>query len=526
MSNCRSYLFLLLLLLLLLDARAAEQPPLAASTVVIYNKAAPDSLELAKFYAQQRGVPRDHIVGLTCSNEEEISREEYESTIAQPLRDVFRQRGWWKFHQAPEGKETVSNSSVQFAAIIKGIPLKIRPTDAPFSGDEPGAGPIANHNEACVDSEISVLALSYKQISGAVSNPYYQSFRGIREFENAILLLACRLDAPDAATVRRMITDAIAVEKNGLWGRAYIDSSHNAAPGGEIGDTWMRLITDQLRKVGVPVVYDDAPLVLLPGFPVSDCAVYYGWYVENVFGPFAQPDFRFVPGAVAVHIHSFSAGTLRDPNARWVAPLVSHGAAATMGNVYEPFLQMTSHLNIFNDRLLHGFTLAESGYMATQALSWMTVIVGDPLYRPYASWLQLETAKDSGKVTSDWRAYHDFALKNGSKPAPEYRALARQFASRTRNAPMIEDLGGLEMRDGNFSAATSYFQQARATYTRRDDILRVVFEETDAWVRQSKPKRAVDLIRSVLRIVSESPSAPLLRKIEHDLSAPAPASPR
>ena len=54
---------------------------------------------------------------------------------------------------------------------------------------------------------------------------------------------------------------------------------------------------------------------------MSDCALYYGWYADGVVGPFAQPSFRFMPGAVAVHIHSFSASTLRDPNANWVAPL-------------------------------------------------------------------------------------------------------------------------------------------------------------------------------------------------------------
>ena len=128
--------------MLVICARA-ETPPLADATVVIYNKASPDSVALAKFYAQKRGIARDHIVGVTCSTEEEISREEYDATIAQPLRDVFRQRGWWNYHTTAEGKEIVANSSIQFAAVIKGVPLKIRPSAAQYPGDEPGAGPIA-----------------------------------------------------------------------------------------------------------------------------------------------------------------------------------------------------------------------------------------------------------------------------------------------------------------------------------------------------------------------------------------------
>src|SRR6266567_3541664 len=86
--------FLLLFVLLLLNASAAEQP-LAQSTIVLYNKAVSDSVELAKFYAEQRGIAADHLIGLTCSTEEEISREEYDRTVADPLREIFKQRHWW-----------------------------------------------------------------------------------------------------------------------------------------------------------------------------------------------------------------------------------------------------------------------------------------------------------------------------------------------------------------------------------------------------------------------------------------------
>ncbi len=522
MKRCRSFI-LFLVALTFVSRGGGETPPLAGATIVIYNKAVPDSVNLAKFYAQQRGIARDHVVGVTCSLEEEISREEYVTTIAEPLRDVFRERGWWTFHTSAEGKESVANSSIQFAAVMKGMPLKIKPTAAQFPGDEPGTGPIANHNEACVDSELSVLALSYKQISGIVPNPYYQSYRGIRDFEHSVLLLACRLDGPTAGIVRRMIVDGIGAEKNGLWGRAYVDGSHGAAPGGAVGDLWLTDITTQLRKVGVPVVFDDAPELFAYGYPMTECALYYGWYSGQVGGPFAQPDFRFVPGAVAVHIHSFSAATLRDANANWVAPLLAHGAAATMGNVYEPYLQLTPHLNVFNDRLLHGFTFAESAYMSMEALSWMSVMVGDPLYRPYASWLQIDAVREPSKVApNDWKFYHEFASKNVSYSPPEYQSMAKQAAARARNASMLEDLGAMEARAENWSAATVCFQQARATYTKRDDILRVVLQETAALTKQGKTKRALDLVRSVLRIVSEAPAAPLLKKLEQELSV-APA---
>ena len=517
----KHYRFLFLFFFALaIDADA--EAPLTASTIVVYNKTVSDSVALATFYAQQRGIARDHLIGLACSTEEEISREEYDTTIAEPLREIFKQRQWWRLRDTPE--QTIAGSNIHFVATIKGIPLKIRGTTSPYPGDVPGPAPVLDRNEASVDSELATLAIPTRQISGPGDNPYFKSFRPITAIEDSTQLLVCRLDGPTTAAVRQIIVDSIAVEKNGLWGRAYIDSAHNTSGGMELGDKWLSEVKEQLHKVGVPVVYDDLPDVFPDGYPMTDCALYYGWYTQNVAGPFNQPGFRFVPGAVAIHIHSFSASTLRDPNVGWVGPLIARGAAASIGNVYEPFLQITAHLDLFNDRLLHGFTLAESAYASLPALSWMAVVVGDPLYRPYATWLQIDAARDSNKTAANWRMYHEFAIKYFPNSSSQYRLLARQAASRAKNCPMIEDLGLMEAGDGNFAGATSYFQQARTCYTARDDILRVVLEEADAWTKQNKPKRALDLVRSVLRIVSDAPATPLLRKIEHDLTT-SPAIP-
>ena len=115
---------------------------------------------------------------------------------------------------------------------------------------------------------------------------------------------------------------------------------------------------------------------------------------------------------------------------------------------------MTAHLEIVNDRLLHGFTFAESAYMATRALSWMTVVVGDPLYRPFASWLQLDP-KRSERSRNNWEQYRDFALKNTGADPVDYFNLARKAASRANNGSMIEDLGLIEKESGEFDDARS-----------------------------------------------------------------------
>ncbi|CAN5584226.1 hypothetical protein BH18VER1_BH18VER1_03270 [soil metagenome] len=511
-----------LAILLACGCARAKEPP-SAATIVVFNSAIPESVELAKFYAEKRAIPRKNVVGLDCSRGEEITRDDYDRTIRDPLRAIFQQRNWWTTKESADALSTVTASKIRFVALIKGIPLKVKAAEN-YPGDKPTGGPIGSRNDASVDSEIALLARFSPEISGAVTNPYFQSYRAIGDTNELGLMLVCRLDASSAATVRRMITDAIEAEKSGLWGRAYVDGAHNTSGGLQVGDTWLAEIPQQLRKVGVPVVYDDRPAIFPDGFPLSDCALYYGWYAGTAAGPFADPSFSFVPGAVAVHIHSFSASTLRDANANWAAPLLAKGAAATVGNVYEPYLQLTAHLNLLNDRLLHGFTFAESAYMATPAVSWMGVAIGDPLYRPYASWLQLDAKRELPERAALWRMYHEFAVANATRQPADYREAARQAALRAKNGPMIEDLGLIAAAEGSHASAATHFGQARALYSARDDILRVVMEEAESWLKQGKPKRAAEVVRSLLRIVRDTPGAALLRKLEQQADPPAPAA--
>ena len=54
-----------------------------------------------------------------------------------------------------------------------------------------------------------------------------------------------------------------------------------------------------------------------------------------------------------------------------------------LGNVWEPYLSVTQHFDVYVARLLQGYTFIEAAYMASPALSWMNTAVGDPLYRPF-----------------------------------------------------------------------------------------------------------------------------------------------
>jgi hypothetical protein len=159
-----------------------------------------------------------------------------------------------------------------------------------------------------------------------------------------------------------------------------------------------------LVRDGWTVKFDDHPDVLPPTDPCNQVALYLGWYTSNVSGPWATPPDRFVRGAIAYHLHSFSANTVRDAGSNWVGPFIAHGAAATMGTVYEPSLGLTPYLDIFTKRILAGDSFAEAAYASERGLSWMVTVVGDPLYRPFRQPLgeALADAKFPHTEHDDW----------------------------------------------------------------------------------------------------------------------------
>jgi hypothetical protein len=132
-------------------------------------------------------------------------------------------------------------------------------------------------------------------------------------------------------------------------------------------------------------VVDENGVTFPPTFPMSQIAIYCGWYDNNVSGPFTRAHVEFMPGAFAYHIQSFSAANLRSATLNWVGPLLAKGATISMGAVAEPYLAGTPDMAVFVGRLVvSGFSFGESAYASQGLLSWQTTVVGDPLYRPFA----------------------------------------------------------------------------------------------------------------------------------------------
>ena len=494
-------------------ALRAEPSREALATVVLFNSADEESKKLADYYAERREIPSANVLALACPLTEEISRQEFVSTIAVPLRSKLIKGGFWS--EDPATGRIIS-TKVRFVAVMRGIPLKVR-ADETVVPDRSQPGPIGTKNEASVDSELMALGYTENRPAGVLGNPYYRRFTPVLDLQGEPeILLVGRLDAPDSLTVRAMIDDSLTAERDGLWGWGYVDARGLTSGPLAEGDKWLTEALNAMRKQGIPCLMDSSQQLLPAGFPITDAAVYYGWYAPDISGALADPLLRFKTGAIAAHLHSFSATTLRALEGGWCGPLLVRGAAATVGNVYEPYLTLTTELGVMQDRLMAGLTFAESAWTATRALSWMNIVVGDPLYRPYAGWRPGANAS-SGK---DWEEYRRIVRVRAGDVVAAAKEL-KSAARATGNSLFLEALAAAQLDAGDPTGALRSVQDALTMEKRKDVRFRLGLEEYAILRGQGETRAAA---RVLSRVAGEdvSPSARKLLAQFYEDMAPDP----
>lgn len=366
-------------------ATSPKAGDLAASVVILANARQPDSVRLAEFYAGKRGVPAANIIALPLPEAEDITWREFIDQVYQPLQDELYHRGWLEgtatslLDKLGRRRYAFTGHRLSYLVVCRGVPLRIY--NDPTLLDEMNSRQIVppfNRNEAAVDSELSLLAQSGTEIAGMVPNPLFANEHP-SPLDTGMVVKVSRLDGPTFNSARQLVTSALEGESRGLLGRYYVDFK---GPHPD-GDEWLGSVLTQLQDLGFDGDVDRNDGTFGADARFDAPVLYFGWYAGDLNGPFAAPDFLFPPGAIAMHIHSFSARTLRSASAGWCGPFVARGVAATVGNVFEPYLQFTHRPNLLLLALSHGRTFGDAAYYALPTLSWQAVAIGDPLYRPF-----------------------------------------------------------------------------------------------------------------------------------------------
>ena len=414
------------------------------SVAVLFNSTLPESKAVAEHYAIQRGVPQDHLIGLPLPDSHTIPRQIYASKLERPIISELANRSLLKDKKA----------SIRYLVICWGVPIRVAKVDGLNETGSDQVQTLLRRNEASVDSELSIIPQLNETTKrfGFIPNPGFRKTDPNQISPANGVLMVTRLDGPSPQLAKTLVDKAIAAERDGLWGRAYIDLRGIKDGKLSTGDERLRKVGEITRRSGFTTVVDNQPATLPVGYPASHIAFYAGWYAINVEGVFAESNVEFMPGAIAYHMHSYNGSMLRDPHARWIGPFINKGATATFGSVFEPYLELTPDQPLFFSRLIqNGFSFGEAGYASARALSWQTVFIGDPLYRPFGR--DPETVKmeltERNSPMLEW--FHLLSINQGLEAgAPAEAAIThlKQLRETKTSAVLQEKLADLLTRNG------------------------------------------------------------------------------
>ena len=407
--SCQKLIGFLLVFFCLLIRPAFSRALEPEEVVVIANASVFASLELAEYYMAQRHIPFDNLVRLDTPSNEYCSRATYDREIRNPVRKALARIG--------------KNHQIRCLVVMYGVPLAIQPL-APGDNDQliqlknrlqalkteqKGAREqrltaiLAEKKQieqqlaqgekmdsrAAVDSELALVLAGDYPLEGWVANPYFLGFQEQKTLlsRDAVLMVS-RLDGPNPSTVRRLVDDALFAENKGLQGRAYFDArwlkpDKLRLSGYALYDAALHAAAEGVRKSGrmKDVQLDARDQLFQPG----DCpqaALYCGWYSLGRY----VAAFTWVRGAIGYHIASSECATLKQPGSQvWCKRMLEEGIAATVGPVFEPYVQAFPLPDMFFLTLAEGYlSLAESYLISLPYLSWQMVLIGDPLYKPFA----------------------------------------------------------------------------------------------------------------------------------------------
>ncbi len=362
--------------------RAAVGPE---QVVVIVNDASPISVAIGDYYQASRGIPVTNICHLPIGTPtgEGISRATFNAFVRDPIADFLVQNGL--------------RDSALYLVHTKGVPLRIF--------NEIGGGTGADG--ACVDSELTLLftgSLGDTGQQGWLPNRYYGSEKAFDRFiadgGTGIKYLVCRLDGyqtnVDPGTgvpidIKNLIDRGAVPAAAGAF---LLDADPTKGGGYTVGNVWMDLAATTLVRYGETVIHDTTT-AFVSGVPdilgyaswgSNDCCTagppYYGEIPPGSGNVYPG---TFAVGALTTDYVSTSGRTFTDGNQNYgqslVADLIRNGATGCNGHVAEPFLDAVSRPQYLLPRFAMGYQAAEAFYSSIPYVSWMNVIVVDPLAR-------------------------------------------------------------------------------------------------------------------------------------------------
>jgi len=195
-------------------ASALLSPALAqdsgSSVAVVYNRALPESKQVAAYYAERRGVPSSQVFGFDLPTSETISRADYLSKLEEPfLHELTDKKLFTLGTNSP--KSRLADAKIRYAILCYGVPTKILADSALKEGGEEKLQLELRRNDASVDSQLACIALPPEKVTwtGILPNPFYGASNRVDLHPTNGVLMVTRLDGPSAAIAQALVDKAI-----------------------------------------------------------------------------------------------------------------------------------------------------------------------------------------------------------------------------------------------------------------------------------------------------------------------------
>lgn len=337
------------------------------NVLVVVNDSSETSIAIGDYYVKRRSIPPTNVCRLHAPAEETVSRWVYQKQIEPAVSTCLRKNRLVE--------------RILYIVTTKGVPLRIEGTSGPKG------------RAASVDSELTLLYGKMKRrkypLEGPVPNPLFGKRDAAFRHPEFPIYLVTRLTGYDVESAKAIIDRSMRAANRGQ-----VALDLGSATDGE-GNNWLRRAA--LLLPASRVVLEESDKMLTGQKQVIG---YASWGSNDASHRRGQLGFDWLPGAIATTYVSTNGRTFKRPPDGWTygtwddksgwfagspqglaGDLIEDGATGVSAHVYEPYLEMSPRPDHLFPAYLGGRNVAESFYVSIPGLSWMNVVVGDPLCR-------------------------------------------------------------------------------------------------------------------------------------------------
>jgi uncharacterized protein (TIGR03790 family) len=393
-----------------------------ATVLVVYRSNCPDfnkngmgdSEEIARYYAQRRGVPASNLLGVK---------------VDAPGTDIFNKFAAWPYDafqrqliQPIRAKLTaLGPSKVLYIVTVFGLPMRVNAPvgNKQYSADAALSNPFLTRDDGLHPRAFYVAranASRYTAPRFAVARARWEG----SEVKDNISYLVTRLDGIGAPNAKALVDGALYAEKYDVDGYAYVDTRFGTYTDEDL-KTWRKLsqyLDNTTIDPGIALTrefFQDAGLTVrqqpdndvigasdtlkfTDGTSAAEAPralAYAGWYNYGQY----KNVWDWLPGSVAMDFDSASLFAPRQVMGSFDGMALLNGASGAVGCFTEPYSVGHPMPDVLFYYYTHGYNFAEASWLASPNQPFVNLAIGDPLMRPYGRKRVPDTKLEAPKVT-------------------------------------------------------------------------------------------------------------------------------